>query len=487
MSDVKSQPSFIAENRLMMHALIMVMIITVIWHLEPFGSLTPLGMRLLGIFAAVLYGWTTCDLFWPSLIGIIALPFSGVFTSLSAFLQISFGNETIVFLLFMFGFTEIMNESGLVDCIANKMISFKMLNNRPWIFSALLLLAAYIIAFINMFAAILIPSSILYAICERFAFKPYEKYPTLMLLGITIASVMGGSVMPYQPVPLIVMKTYSQITGLEANFFKHILFILPVTFCIIILYILICRFIFRPDIKGLKDISNEFANKEVLTLNLRQKIIIAFFLFFVFLMIAPNILPQNLAVTQIISTLGIAGCTFLLIILMTIISVQGKPLMDFDKLSSRSLHWGVFVTLSFVIPFAGIFTSDATGVKPFILQVVKPILVGLPPVLFIIVVMLLAVVFTNFMNNMVIGAIFTTVIFALASEFGLETMPLVAVLILCVNLSFVTPAACPNTAMLFANRHWCKAGMLYKYGLLSVLLLFIFAVLIGLFWANIVY
>ena len=40
--------------------------------LPPFSTLTPVGMKLLGIFLGVIYGYTTCGIIWPSLFAIIA-------------------------------------------------------------------------------------------------------------------------------------------------------------------------------------------------------------------------------------------------------------------------------------------------------------------------------------------------------------------------------------------------------------------------------
>lgn len=45
-------------------------------YLEPFGAITPNGMRILGIFLSLIYGWTTVGTLWPSMIGILAMGFT---------------------------------------------------------------------------------------------------------------------------------------------------------------------------------------------------------------------------------------------------------------------------------------------------------------------------------------------------------------------------------------------------------------------------
>ena len=53
---------------------ILVILLTIgIGYLPPFGQITPLGMKVLGVFIGVLYGWCTVSMLWPSVWGIVAL------------------------------------------------------------------------------------------------------------------------------------------------------------------------------------------------------------------------------------------------------------------------------------------------------------------------------------------------------------------------------------------------------------------------------
>lgn len=473
-------------DQLYMHIVVMLALIIGFHFIPPMGAITPIGMKLIGIFLAMLYGWTTCGMLWTSLLGIIALPFSGAVT-MKEFLMQSFGNETIVFMLFIFVFTGVIDEVGLIDYIANKMISFKVLNGRPWLFSAFLLVGAYISsAFINMFASIIVFWGIIYIVAERFEFKPYDKYPTLMILGVVLASLIGGCVMPYKPVPLVVLKAYSTMAGVPMDFFKYICFSFPVTLAIMIFYVFLCRFVFRPDIKELHQISVAFADAKALILNKKQKIAIIFLFVFIFMMIAPSILPAEWLLASIINQLGIAGCLFLLLIVMHWIKFDGVVLLSFHAMA-KHISWDMFLVMCFVIPFASIFTADITGIKQSIIQVMHPLLVGLSPMIFIILILFIATILTNIANNMVVGAVFATLIFTIGGTMGIDIIPIIAVLIVCCNLALATPAAAPTTAMVFANTKWCKAVDIYKYGAITVLIGFIFAACIGLVWAFVIY
>ena len=117
----------------------------------------------------------------------------------------------------------------------------------------------------------------------------------------------------------------------------------------------------------------------------------------------------------------------------------------------------------------------------------EPILAGTTPIVFLLLALMLGTVLTNIANNMVVGAVFTALIYTIGSDMGMNVTPIIAVLIVCCNLALATPAASPVAAMCFANTDWCKASDIYKYGTLTVVFSFIFAVSIGLAWATIVY
>ena len=118
-----------------------------------------------------------------------------------------------------------------------------------------------------MFAAVIVFWGIIYIIADLFHFKPQDKWPTLMLIGVILACSIGGCVMPYKPVPLVILQAYSTVSGTPMDFFKYICFSLPVTTLVMIFYVLICRFVFRPDMKDLHKISVDFADKDALILN----------------------------------------------------------------------------------------------------------------------------------------------------------------------------------------------------------------------------
>ena len=62
------------------HSLICLYLLFGFGYLPAFGALNTIGMKVLGVFLGMLYGWTFIGFIWPSMIGIIALGLSGYAT-----------------------------------------------------------------------------------------------------------------------------------------------------------------------------------------------------------------------------------------------------------------------------------------------------------------------------------------------------------------------------------------------------------------------
>ena len=55
------------------HFFVMVALYFIVSMLPPFGMVTPLGMKILGAFVAIVYGWVFMDLLFASIFGFLFL------------------------------------------------------------------------------------------------------------------------------------------------------------------------------------------------------------------------------------------------------------------------------------------------------------------------------------------------------------------------------------------------------------------------------
>ncbi len=468
------------------HAAVMLFFMFVFGRIfPPISGITSLGMKFIGIFIGVLYGWTTCGILWPSLLAWVGIASTGMLP-VADYIKVSFGNDTVVFIVFVCIFTAVITEAGLVDFISNWILSRKFVAGNPWNYTAALLIGCFIAAQINMLPAILVFWGIVLATAERFGLKKGDPWVTYMMMGVGIAASFGGIMLPYHMVPLVVLGVASAVTGISMNFFQYLCLAVPATILSLILYILIGKFIVRPDMTKLNHLQMEY-DPEKLKLNKKQKVAAIYLFVFMAFMLIPGALPEGNALKVFLSGIGNLGITFLLLISMFWVHVDGKPFIgNFSVIAGKGVNWDIYIIFVFVIPFATLFTHEATGVKAALITALQPILSGHSPMIFIFMVMIIAGILTNFANNMVVGSSLVPIIYAIGGAMGINIMATVAALVIAISFSFATPAASTAAAMVFAH-DWVDRKEAYKSGVAFSIIGLIIMIPISVLLANVVF
>ena len=128
-----------------MHSFISLALMFGFGFLPPIEPITAMGMKVLGAFLGLLYGWMFIELGWPSLFGVLALSMSGCMT-MDQILVAGIGSSTFSLVLFMLIFAALVDSVGGCQYIATYCITRKWTAGRPWLFITLFLFAAYAMA-----------------------------------------------------------------------------------------------------------------------------------------------------------------------------------------------------------------------------------------------------------------------------------------------------------------------------------------------------
>ena len=205
------------------HSLVCLCIMFGFGLLDPVEPLTPLGMRLVGVFLGVLYGWVFIEIVWPSLAGLLAMMLVGGMKPVTL-LNNSFGHPIVQMMFFIFVFCATINHYGLSRFISLWFITRKFVAGRPWLFSFTFLASIFILgALTSASPAALIGWSILYGVCEVCGYKKGDSYPTMMVFGIVFAAQIGQSMIPFKQVALTVFSAYETMSGMGIDYAKYML------------------------------------------------------------------------------------------------------------------------------------------------------------------------------------------------------------------------------------------------------------------------
>jgi len=70
---------------------------------------------------------------------------------------------------------------------------------------------------------------------------------------------------------------------------------------------------------------------------------------------------------------------------------------------------------------------------------------------------------------------------------AMSTATVAMLIIFCVHLALLTPAASPMAAMLHGNKEWIATATIYKYGIIAVLVTGVLLMVVGLPLAGLLF
>lgn len=431
-------------------------------RLKPFSTITPVGMTVLGVFIGMVFLWSTMDSIWPSLLGLLLVAlagylgedFKGYAAVKEVFLQ-AIGSETvIVCLLGMILFGGVSYVGG-TKYMARFFMSRKILEGRPYVFLFLVFLCSFFLGGLTQpIASMLILWPLAIEICDKTGYKKGDKVFYILICGIYLASTLGQPMLPFKGAPYIIISAFEKVTGLTVNFGNYIAYNLIMSMILLVLFILYVKFIVRPDVTGLKEITVEDLTKEKLPpMNMQQK---AFFIMLALLCIAlviPAFLPKTFPGIAFINKMGNIGIFLTAIIIMMIVPFEGKPILPFKAVAQKNVSWDILFLVAAAIYVCNCMTADVTGIKPFLVSVLQPMLGGKPDLVFVFLLLAFAIITTNFANNAGMAVVLMPVILAFSTQYpGVNLTALGMSVTMMVFVALLTPAASPYCGMLHARK-----------------------------------
>lgn len=457
---VSSKPAF--DIKALFHIAVFLGITFLFGKITPIAPLTPYGMNVIGVFIGVLYAWIFIDIMWPSMIGLLAVILLGVMTPQDLFNK-GFGDPVVVMMVFIFVFCAAVNHHGLSRFISLWFITRKCVANRPWLFTFAILGSVSILGGLTSATpAAVIGWSLLYSICDLCGYKKGESYPIMMVIGIVYAAQLGMSLIPFKSVPLVALGAYEKLSGVSIDYAAYML--VSVLSCILCLglFILVGKYMFRPDVSKLSKLDVGALDTEgALTLNRVQKIMMVFLLALVVFMMLPSFLPKTMFIARFFKSIGSTGICILLVALLCVIKVDGKPLLQFRAMVNEGVAWPIIFILAFVLPLAGPMSSPESGITPFLLDILQPLFGNTSGAVFILCIGGVATLMTQFINNAALAAMLMPVAYSYCAAYGISPEMPIILMIMGLHLAFLTPAASSTAAMLHGNE-WGDRKSIWK-------------------------
>ena len=219
----------------------------------------------------------------------------------------------------------------------------------------------------------------------------------------------------------------------------------------------------------------------------RQNACLWLILLMVVMFILANNGPASWVIVQMLQRITVFGLTFILLFVASVWYVDDKPMLDFVASARDGVLWNIMFFIATIMFFAANLAGADTGVTALIVKYVAPVLGGLSPWVFMMLVLLVTFILTNIINNIVVGSVMISLLVPMSSVIAFNLPATVTLIILLCSFAMLTPAACGTSPLVFGNDEWIDLPTMYKCIVPLMAIGLIFSVTIGLAWAVFIF
>jgi len=419
-------------------------------YLPPFGQITPFGMKILGVFLGLVWGWIFVDIIWTSVLGFFVLGLTGWTSPIMAVVS-GFSNPTIAMIVFSFAFAYCLSKIGVNETIAYWVLGRKVFANRPWLLITALVLTAHVISIAGGgLAAIFMFWGIVYTIAEMNGLPKNSLIVSMLVAMILYAGCAGNNLVPFMTTFLMFGGFFTNATGIVVDGLPVLLAGQLYVLISEILLILVVKFIFRADASAFS-ITAEKCAEYAEYKNSRIQIIglIATVVFFMGLLL-PSVFKG--AIWTMFASWGLVGWAIIYMVFFNLLKDEnGKPVCTVIDCFTKGMNWAPILLFMVTIPLADAMESEQVGILATINVWCNEIFAGLDLIVFYAAVAIIIGFLTQLLHNIVVGAIFIPVLTPIVIGMGGNPVTFFLIIYCALCCSFATPAASMQASLIFGN------------------------------------
>ena len=460
--------------------LVAIAIYLIVSHLPTGGDLTPLGLKVLGIFLAVIFGWLSIGILWPSIFGMLGFILIDA-TTLNEFLAPGWGSNVALFLIVALLFAKVVEESSLGAWLTDFCLSRKLIAGRPYVYTFFLFFISWNLAWMsNCYLAVFMFIILIKEACRKYNMQPGNAWSLCTFVGCAVAAVWGQMIFSFYPQPVVFVNLYQSVSGNIIDPLRYTIFMVVSGLLGIIAYTLFMKFVLRPDVSALRAIERLDKSPKMTR---EQKIVVGFLVLLVVGLLLPSILPENFVFCRIMAKINTFGYGVALVFLLSFIPKDhGKGriigLGDFDYLASKSTLWPVLFVCTFIVGFSPVMNSEETGIITTMSGFISDHISMVSPFIFAAIAISVAILVTNTSNNMVIASILLMVLPAVCASLDMNSVPIGMLVILGSNTAFATPAAYAALSAMFTEKEYIT-GKYYLYSFIAMIFFIVFEIFVA--------
>lgn len=443
--------------------------------ITPPAGLSQAGFQILGILVGAIILFLSWGTGWPSMAIVFALMTVPGLT-VAKVTQATFGNNTVVFLVFCMMLAACLTKSGAARRIAVWFLTNNLARKSPWWTVFMYFAANFVLNYVLSTAAtifVMLPIAI--ELLESVGVRKEEKKPiaVALMLGTLVTGLLSNGGNPISHATTLQgFSLYESFAGEAMDFFTYCAVATPISLLTAVLFALMVRFVWRPDVSMLKDINYESLQASVAPMSKREKLSIFFYIVCVILWMMPGL--SRYVWPSAAGFFGkINNCfpPLAALFLMNFIKVDGEKVLDWGE-AVKSVNWPSFMFIASIMGLGSFMGNADIGIPAWLAEVLSPVFSGISPFVFLIIMVLATNLMTNFTSNTVTVSVFMAVAMPLAMGIysGRISMLLTAILVTsAANNGWTAPPATPTAAVVYGSE-WVDTKSMIKWGLITALL-----------------
>ena len=463
-----------AKTKMMyVHCLIALIIgVVIAVALQPGNALTQQGVWVIAVTVPTMYLWLTVNTHWTSILFLAMLICTGVMTPNEVWAG-SVGHFAVITMIIFMVLNQCLKETGVINKIATWFITRRFVQNRPYAFLAMFFASNIIIGmFMENLSLAVIYVGLATVLCEKLGVKKGDPFYTCIFMGTLWGNVILSIASPIaHALPNILMGLAETQLGITITYGQWLAVGFPFA-AIMFVVIMICVFVWRPDMSSFKNFDVEEMKRSDPPLDLRGKVAAVAFVLVVLAILLPEILKGLFpAVCGYLTGIGVVVPAIFALIALCLIPVKGKPILDMPQ-AMKAVPLPVVLFSGIVCVMATPISSEATGINIWLGNLLRPLIANLSPIAIIVVLVIGSIIMTNFLSNTVTMVLFFNLGVVLLDA-GSLNMGAVTILIgLAASMASLTPSAAVPSPLFFGPEHLTMKSTI-KINLLFIILSFV--------------
>ncbi len=446
-------------------------IMALFWVLPPAEPITPVGMKCLGTFIGMVWLWSTVDTLWPSILGLFLIGISGYDAGgMNSVWMNAVGNSNVLLTMFAMTLFGAVYEVGATMYIARWFLTKEVFKGRPFVFIATLYVCMGVMsALLGTIATLIIMWPIALSLCNTLGIKREDRIWSWIFVGMFMVVTLMQPFLPFKGAQLIPLSAFESMSASMGNpmsvpYAQYMATNLIMTTTVMAIYLFGIKLL-RVDISKLKAIDPEMIKSQMVLppATKVQKAYLAMIPAYICVLLIPGFIKGN-PICAFLNSLGPLGLTVAFVVFFLVVKVDGKPLLNFKEMAYKQMQWGIFFMIAAAVYGANTLSNKSTGVTEFLVQTLNPILGGQSEMGFVALMLLVALVITNFANNAAMAVVLMPVVLAFSEQLGINPMPVAMGVTLMVFVAMLTPSASPHAGLMHGRKDLYSTAEILKIG-----------------------